>query len=142
MPHREVLATAKIALGTDEAFRAFTQEIDRWWQRDPARPDAIVQFHGNALVSVHPEGTQLLAEVTQWSPPSLLQLRWHGPHAQAGDVVTVGLAPEGTSTRVTIRHRRDGLEPGDAVGAVLGLWWGSVLSRFTAGHAGAVDDGW
>jgi hypothetical protein len=130
----EILATTRIGLGVDEAFRAFTEQIDRWWRRDPARPDAVVQFHGDRLVSVATDGAHLLAEVAQWSPPSLVELQWRGPYAQPGDVVVVELVPDGAGTRITIRHRRDGLSPGDSDAGVSGLWWGDVLRRLVAAH--------
>ena len=135
----EVLATTRVGLGLDDAFRAFTENIDRWWQRDRARPDAIVQFHGDRLVSVAAEGTELLAEVAQWSPPSLVELRWHGPHSEPGDVVVVELSPDGVGTRVTIRHRRDGLVPGGGAGGTTGTWWGDLLRRLAAAHPSPVS---
>jgi hypothetical protein len=130
----EVLATTRVGLAIDDAFLAFTEDIDRWWQRDPARPDAIVQFQGDRLVSVAAEGTEVLAEVAQWSPPSLVELRWHGPHSQPGDVVVVELSQDGVGTRVTIRHRRDGLVPGGGAGGTTGTWWSDRLRRLAAAH--------
>jgi uncharacterized protein YndB with AHSA1/START domain len=130
----EVVATTRVGLALDDAFRAFTGEVDRWWRRDSTRPDAVVKFEGDRLVSVTTEGVVLLAEVAQWSPPSLMELRWHGPHAELGDVVVVELAPDDRGTRITIRHRRDGLAPADAMASVLGLWWGDALSRLSSVH--------
>jgi hypothetical protein len=130
----EVLATTRVGLGIDDAFCALTADIDRWWQRDPARPDAIVQFQGDRLVSVAADGTEVLAEVARWSPPSLVELSWHGPHSQPGDVVVVELSQEGVGTRVTIRHRRDGLVPGGGDGGTTGTWWGDLLCRLAAAH--------
>lgn len=134
MTRGEVVATTRVGLGVDDAFRIFTDEIDRWWHRDELHPDAVVQFEGDRLVSVNAEGTVLLGEVARWSPPSLVELRWHGPHAQPGDRIVLEWASEGSGTRITIRHRRDGLTPADAMGAVVGLWWGDVLRRLAAAH--------
>ena len=135
----EVLATTRIGTGVDEAFRLFTQEIDRWWRRDPARRDAVVQFEGDRLVSLAANGVIVVAEVLRWSPPSLLELRWHGPHAARGDVVVIELAPDRAGTRITIHHRRDGLAPPDAAASVLGLWWGEVLRRVSSIHPTATE---
>ena len=71
----------------------------------------------------------------------VVELRWHGPHARPGDVVVIELAPDGVGTRVTIRHRREGLAPGDAIASVLGPWWGDVLRRLAAAHPSAVGGG-
>ena len=83
----------------------------------------------------------LLAEVAQWSPPSLVELRWHGPHSQPGDVLVVELSQDGVDTRVTIRHRRDGLVPGAGAGGVTGTWWGDLLRRLAAAPFGGARGG-
>ena len=35
MPADEVVVTSVVALPVEQAFSAFTDEIDRWWQRTP-----------------------------------------------------------------------------------------------------------
>lgn len=131
----EVLATTRVGLGVEDAFRVFTEEIDRWWRRDPERPEAIVQFAGGELVSIAPEGVTRLAEVAQWSPPSVVELRWFGPHAEPGDAVLIECSAEGDGSRVTIRHRREGLAPGAGAAGLLGAWWGDLLRRVAAAYA-------
>lgn len=131
----EVLVAALVAVPVDDAFESFTRGIDRWWQRDRPSPDAIVQFEGDRLVAVTPRGVQLLAEIERWTPPSLVSLRWSGPPAKPGDRVIIEFSPEGNSTRVVVRHQRSGMVPQDVEAAVIGLWWGDIVSRATAGKA-------
>ena len=130
----EVVASTRVALGGDAAFRVFTDDIDRWWRRDPARPDAVVQFQGDRLISVSADGAELVAEVARWRPPTLVELRWLGPHAKDGDVVVLEFAPDRSGTRVTVRHRQIGMASGRAGTGGAGLWWADLLRRFSAAH--------
>jgi uncharacterized protein YndB with AHSA1/START domain len=56
-------------------------------------------------------------------------MEWNGPHSQPGDTVIVEFRPESTGTGVTVHHRREGVNPEDVTAAILGLWWGDLLSR-------------
>jgi uncharacterized protein YndB with AHSA1/START domain len=131
MPTGEVVVTTMVSQPPRVAFAAFTEEIDRWWQR-PAGSGTIVRFEEERLVAVSSAGAEVLAMVIAWNPPHRFELQWNGPYSQAGDTVTVGFEPEGAGTRVTVTHRRDGLRPEDAVAAVLGFWWGDILRRLAA----------
>lgn len=126
MPQGEVVVTTVVTGPADRAFAAFTDGVDGWWKR-PA--GTVVRFDGDRLVAVSDAGAGVLAVVCGWDPPRRIDLRWHGPHAAPGDIVTVEFAPEGARTRVTVTHRRHGLRPQHAMAAVLGLWWGDTLRR-------------
>ena len=128
----EVVTTTRVGLDVDDAFRVFTDGIDQWWRRDLACPDAVVQFEGDRLVSVATDGVELMAEVAHWTPPTLVELRWYGPHAHGGDVVLIEFAADGAGTRVTVRHRQDDLPAGGS--GVPGLWWADLLRRLAASH--------
>ena len=135
MPIGEVVVTTVVGLGLDETFRAFTEEIDRWWRRTPGTDlDTIVRFEGDRLVSVSPSGAAVLATVSTWDAPTRLALQWEGPHSQPRDEVVVEFEAEPDRTRVTIRHQREGVSPAAVESAVLGLWWGDVLQRLTFAH--------
>jgi len=136
VPADEVVVTSVVALPVEQAFSAFTDEIDRWWQRTPGGDrDAIIQFENGRLVAVSRVGSEVLATVSSWHPPRRLDLDWNGPHAKAGDGVVVEFDPEPRGTRVTIRHQRRGLAPEAVEAAVVGLWWGDLLSRLIDAHS-------
>ena len=75
MPADEVVVTSVVALPVEQAFSAFTDEIDRWWQRTPGGDrDAIIQFESDRLVSVSPAGREVLTRF----PPAVRFAALHG----------------------------------------------------------------
>ena len=135
MPADEVVVTSVVGLPVERAFSTFTSEIDRWWLRAPSHDrDAVVQFESDQLVAISPTGSEVLATVSSWNPPRRLDLAWHGPNAELGDVVVIEFDPEPPGTRVTVRHRRRGLSPESVEAAVVGLWWGDLVSRLVDAH--------
>ena len=128
MPVDEVIVTAIVALPIEEAFTTFTENIDRWWVREPST-DTVVRFEGDRLVAASVNGAEVLATVSEWDPPTRIAMEWNGPHGQPGDTVGVEFHPESDGTRVTVRHYRGGVGPEQAIAAILGLWWGDLLSR-------------
>jgi uncharacterized protein YndB with AHSA1/START domain len=133
MPQGEVTVTTVVAIPVEEAFTLFTERIDRWWVRPPGtETGSVVRFEGGRLVAVTSQGVEVLASVATWDPPAVLELDWSGPHSRPGDRVTIEFQPEPEGTRVTVRHHREGVRPEETIAAVLGLWWGSVLSRFVS----------
>ena len=129
MPVDEITVTAIVALPIEEAFTAFTEDIDRWWVREDST-DTVVRFVGDRLVATSISGAKTLATVSEWEPPTRIAMSWNGPHGQPGDTVGVDFQPESHGTRVTVRHCRAGVGPEQAIAAILGLWWGNLLSRF------------
>ncbi|MGI8518986.1 MAG: SRPBCC domain-containing protein [Acidimicrobiia bacterium] len=129
MPKGEVIVTAVVPHSIDEAFATFTNEIDRWWVRSGKR-DTVVRFEGDRLVEASPTGAETLGTVSRSEPPIRIEMDWIGPHSETGDTVVVEFSSEGAGTRVTIRHLRPGIENAGALSAVIGLWWGEILSRF------------
>jgi len=124
----EVTITAIVPLEIDAAFSAFTTDIDRWWVRGP-ESGTVVRFEGERLLEVSTDGAVTLATVTASVPPTHIELDWDGPHSAPGDKVIVDFVPDAGGTRVTIRHRRQGIESAGALSAVIGLWWGDRLSK-------------
>src|SRR5688500_16645219 len=106
MPSGEVAVTVLVTMPVERAFSTFTDDIDRWWRRPPGETaDAVVRFEHDRLVAVSAGGAEVVATVTEWSPPSHLVLDWQGPHAEPGDRVRVEFAAEADGTRVTVIHR-------------------------------------
>ena len=133
MPDGEVVVTTLVPVPEEAAFVAFTEQIDRWWdRRDLPSRDAVVRFEADRLVLMTPSGSQTLASVQEWSPPSRLRLAWTGPHSRPGDEVVVEFAAEAGGTRVQVWHRREGLDPSSVSYSVVGLWWAELLSKLIA----------
>lgn len=130
MPVGEATVTAIVRLPVETAFAAFTEQIDRWWVRKPfGASDTVVRFEGGRLIAASIDGAELLAIVSEWDPPTRIEMEWRGPHAKPGDAVIIEFRPESGGTRVSVLHRRQGLKPADVTAAILGLWWGDLLSR-------------
>ncbi len=81
MPTGEVVVTTVVALPLQRAFAAFTDDIDRWWQRS-AGTGTIVRFEEERLVAVSSAGVEVLATVIGWKPPHRFELQWHGPYSR------------------------------------------------------------
>ncbi|MGH9892507.1 MAG: SRPBCC domain-containing protein [bacterium] len=129
MPSGEVTVTAIVPLAIDDAFIAFRDDIDRWW--GAGRSGAtVIRFEGDRLIEASTTGAETLASVSSWEQPTRIEMAWNGPHSEPGDSVVVEFAQEPTGTRVTVRHFRIGVEPAAVTSAIIGLWWGDLLSRF------------
>jgi len=143
-----------VAVGIGEAFRIFTEEIDRWWRRGPryrvsgARPSVMhlePGVGGRLLESIHEGKVARVVEsgrVTVWQPPTRLVLSWRavnfGPEETTGVDIRFEAHPRGTL--VTLTHRgwsairpdhpaRHGLAVPSFI-RMLGLWWGEQLTAF------------
>lgn len=132
MPDGDATVTCVVGLPLEEAFTFFTEQVDRWWVRAPLIPrEAVVGFESGRLAAT-PEGARTLGTVLAWEAPTRVSMRWHGPHARPGDLVTITFQPETGGTRVSVHYRREGLRSGEAPAAVLGFWWGDRLRSFSA----------
>jgi uncharacterized protein YndB with AHSA1/START domain len=132
MAESAVTVTCLVPVPVERAYALFVEHIDRWWVRDRA-PEAIIRFEGDQLVEATSEGAKVLATISAIEEPARIELAWEGPHAQPGDTVEIRFEPEATATRVTVSHLRPALQPNDVAVAVLGLWWGDLLSRLVGG---------
>lgn len=137
MTSDKVTVTTLVSAPPDEAFEAFTKEIDTWWRRGPRfRGDtdtSIVRFENDRLVEVSGDGSEDLGRVIAWEPGARLVLEWLGAHITDSDrtEVEIRFDPEGTGTRVTVEHRGwTGLSAGDARSSSIGLWWGELLAAY------------
>lgn len=133
----KVTVTTLVHASPEEAFEAFTKEIDTWWRRGPRfRGEAatsIVRFEHDRLVEVTRDGSVDLGRVTVWEPGARLVLEWLGEHLAASDgtEVEIRFDADGTGTRVTVEHRGwTGLSAGDARSSSIGLWWGDLLAAY------------
>jgi hypothetical protein len=129
-----VVRSVEVPVAPDEAFRAFTEEIDTWYERgpyswnDPERAVAI-RFEGGRLLEVYDEGEPYeMGRVTAWEPGRRLALAYRSVHLplEPQTELEVRFEPVAGGTRVTLEH--SGLEqmPPD----VYALWQDRAWIRF------------
>jgi uncharacterized protein YndB with AHSA1/START domain len=152
VPGDQVRVSVLVAVPAPEAFRVFTEDLDRWWRkglkyRVAGSRSGTLQLEGHLggrlLESYLEDGAPRVFEagrVTAWEPGARLVLDWRVSNFAPGErtEVEVTFAPSSSGTLVTVTHRgwsrlrpdhpvRHGLE----VAAFLrqhGLWWGELLS--------------
>jgi uncharacterized protein YndB with AHSA1/START domain len=135
-----------------DAFRVFTEEIDRWWRRGlkyrVARgTDGILCLEprvGGRLFESFPTrgGTRVIetGRVTAWEPPARLVFDWRAVNFAPGEKteVEVRFEPNGAGTLVTVTHRgwsrirpdhpaRHGQETAAFV-RMMGMWWSDLMT--------------
>jgi hypothetical protein len=95
----------------------------------------VLSFVGGQLVSATGDGTEVLATVTVWEPPAMLEMVFSPAAPFPGDRVSVEFETAAGGTRITVRQTRAGMAPGDAASAVVGYWWADLLAGL-AGRGG------
>lgn len=141
-------ASVLVRIPRDEAFRVFTEEIDRWWRRGfkfraSGKARGILHLEprvgGRLFEEIGERGVQT-GTVTAWDPPARLVFEWRAvnfaPHEKTE--VEVVFEERETGTMVTVTHRGwSHIRPdhparhGEEVPAfirTIGLWWGELLS--------------
>jgi uncharacterized protein YndB with AHSA1/START domain len=120
-----VTVTTVVRTDPVTAFEIFTSQIDSWWKRGPLYRDReVMRFENGRLL----KGDVAIGRVLAWDPGVRLVMEW-----SENTEVEVRFAAVGDATRVTVEHR--GLkEPGGAYRSQIGLWWGTLLARFTSAH--------
>ncbi len=111
-----IVRSVEVPVAPDEAFRAFTDEIDDWYERgpyswnDPERAVAI-RFADGRLLEVYEEGEPYeMGRVTVWEPGRRLAFAYRNVQLPPDleTEVEVRFEPVAGGTRVTLEHR--GLE--------------------------------
>jgi uncharacterized protein YndB with AHSA1/START domain len=111
-----VVRRVEVPVAPEEAFRAFTEEIDEWYERgphswnDPERAIAI-RFDAGRLLEVYADGEPYeIGRVTVWEPGRRLAFAYRNvalpPRLETEVEVRFERVERGT--RVTLEHR--GLE--------------------------------
>lgn len=146
-----VTVTTLVAVDPATAFAVFTDDIDRWWKRDPrhrftAGRRGTLRFEpgeGGRLVEAHgPAAADSfeIGRVVAWQPGSRLVFEFRTDEFAPGErtEVEVLFEPAGDdATRVTLVHRgwdslradhpaRRGFE-GGALASMIGLYWADLL---------------
>lgn len=152
-PGDAVRVSALLKVPQAEAFRIFTEEIDRWWRRGL---QYRVQGPGRGLLHLEPfvggrlfeqfdagDGTPPVVVVSgtvrEWQPPRRLVFEWRAVNFAPGEATEVELTfePCRSGTQVTLLHRgfaslradhpvRHG-QPVSAFIRTMGLWWGAQM---------------
>jgi uncharacterized protein YndB with AHSA1/START domain len=129
-----VVRSVDVPVAPAEAFRAFTEEIDDWYERgpyswnDPERAVAI-RFDEGRLLEVYDEGEPFeMGRVTAWEPGRRLAFAYRSVQLPIDleTEVEVRFEPVPEGTRVTLEHR--GLERLQA--DVYALWQQRAWVRF------------
>lgn len=155
-PGDEARATVSVALPPAEAFRVFTQEVDRWWRRGRRFRNApgergIVCIEagvgGRLFESFDTAGGERVVEIGRvlaWQPPQRLLMSWRAVNFADGETTEVEVlfrerrSVDGPGTEVTVIHRGwaairadHPVRHGHNVPAfirTMGLWWGDQLT--------------
>ena len=110
-----VLVSTRIDAAPDRVFRAFTDEIGRWWQPNSlfrltkGQPGSLtfVPGDGGRLVETKPDGTEfVVGEVRVWDPPHRVVLSWREESFDEDQETElhVRFDPLEHGTRVTVEH--------------------------------------
>jgi uncharacterized protein YndB with AHSA1/START domain len=135
-----VVRSVDVPVPPEEAFRAFTEEIDDWYERgphswnDPERAVAI-RFEDGRLLEVYDEGEPYeIGRVSAWEPGRRLAFAYRSVHLppEPETTVEVRFEPVGGGTRVTLEHR--GLE--HMPPEVYALWQQRAWIRLMQVYAG------
>lgn len=152
-PTDRARASVRVDVGIEEAFRIFTEEIDRWWRHgrrfriggerrgfiaiEPGQDGRLFESfetkHGDTKVLE-------TGRVTAWEPPHRVAFEWRNVNFRPDEktFVEVTFEPGSRGTMVTVTHwgwddvrpdhpARHGLAPAPFLGT-LGRWWGDLLS--------------
>lgn len=156
-------ASLQVAVPPAEAFRVFTEEIDRWWRRGlkyrvAGRRRGFIRMEAGvggrlfeSFESADGERVVETGRVTAWEPPSRLVFEWRAVAFAPPEKteVEVEFTANTCGTLVTVTHRgwsrirpdhpaRHGLETVAFI-RMMGLWWGELLTSLREYLAGDRD---
>jgi uncharacterized protein YndB with AHSA1/START domain len=152
-PGDRVTVSVQVAVSTDIAFSAFTEDIDLWWRRGlPYRAGGLggvlhfePQAGGRMYETIESKAGVRIVEsgrITAWEPPRRLAFEWRAINFGPNDrtMVEVTFEPRGRGTLVTLRHSGWSAIPldhpvrhGQDVAVFMrgmGMWWGDLMTGF------------
>jgi uncharacterized protein YndB with AHSA1/START domain len=118
---RLVRKSVRVQIAVEQAFRLFTEHIDRWWPvevfsrasdeqyGDGVKVERVVfePLAGGRLYEVTSEGVEgVWANVLEYEPPSRIVLAWKpNDRPEPPTEVEIRFEPDGTGTLVSLEHR-------------------------------------
>lgn len=153
-PFDQARVSVLVHVTQDHAFRIFTEDIDRWWQRGykyrvSGADRGILYLEprvgGRLYESFERDGTTRVVEtgrVLEWLPPKRLVFEWRSVTFAPHEVTQVEVIFEAReeSTLVTVTHRGFAeLRPDHPVrhGALgadfirrMALWWSDLMTSY------------
>jgi len=131
-----------IAASPERVWRAWTDEISRWWVKpyfiDPERAlGLVIEPHagGRFVEKWGDDGVgYLLGHVIEWLPPQRLAFTWtENDWSGVSTVVSVKFHEEGRGTRVTLVHEGfDRVPDGAGQRSSYESGWGDLLGKCQA----------
>jgi uncharacterized protein YndB with AHSA1/START domain len=133
-----------VDVAPDWAFRFFTEKIGDWWPLEEystfamgerGRPDAVVFENGVGGRVYERLGDEVAVwgVINVWEPPNRVAFSWKtNPNWQDDTEVEITFTPEGSGTRVRLRHtgfERLG-DRAEAAHASYAGGWGEVLGHY------------
>lgn len=143
--------TTFVAVSPLDAFEVFTEETDLWWGKSPRyrglqNPSGVLRFDPpgptGRLVESFEDHVFEIGRVLVWEPGARLVFQWRASNFAPGETTEVDVRFEPTfgGTRVVLEHRgwdairgdhpvRHG-QDGPGTVAVIGRWWGDLVTRY------------
>jgi len=141
-----------VAVPPDVAFRAFSEEIDRWWRRGlryrvAGKGRGVIHLEGRIggrlFESIEsPAGSRVVetGRVTRWEPPRVLEFEWRASNFAPNEKTSVEVIFEesASGTLVTVTHSgwssiradhpvRHGLDVASFL-RMNALWWSDLMT--------------
>jgi uncharacterized protein YndB with AHSA1/START domain len=154
IPGDQAVASVLVRVAPEQAFRVFTEEIDRWWRRGLAYRVAgtrrgIIHLEpgvgGRLFESFETAAGERVVDtgkVVTWEPPHRLVFEWRAANFAPSEKTEVEVLfdPHPSGTFVTVTHRgwarirpdhpaRHGYEVPVFIGT-MGMWWGNLLTSY------------
>lgn len=150
-PGDRASVSIRVLVEPAEAFRIFTEEIDRWWRGGArfriGRNRSVVHLEpklgGRLFESFETAAgpkTKETGRVTSFEPPTRLVLEWRAVNFAPDEKteVEVLFEPSGNGTLVTVHHRgwsklradhpvRHGAEVAEFI-RQMGMWWADLMT--------------
>jgi uncharacterized protein YndB with AHSA1/START domain len=114
-----LVKTVSVPCSTEDAFRYFTQDFEKWW---PGATHSVVAFssghkdkpalctmearQGGKIFERANDGKEYVwGTIMLWDPPKRMVFTWHpGMAEDIAQNVEIAFAVEGKNTRVTLTH--------------------------------------
>lgn len=151
-PGDQASVSVLVRVPPEDAFRTFTEEIDRWWRtglryRVGGERRSVIHLEGKVGGRLFESfegasGARVIqtGQVIVWEPPARVVFEWRAVNFAPSEKTEVEVLFEesASGTLVTVKHRgwadirpdhpaRHGQEVGPFL-RVMGMWWGDLMT--------------